>query len=252
MVGLIYKITNNCNDKVYIGQTWRSLVVRLSEHKRPSCINCIKLVNAFNKYGRDNFNIERLTICYIQETLDFYETLFIKKYNSINNGYNIKTGGRGGLHSEATKKKISDAKKGKYKGEKSHRYGKKMSLETKIKISNAKMGQRCSPATEFKKGDKPSDETRNRMSESRRGHKNHFYGKIHSKKTKEKISRALIGRYKGEKSPCAKINQQIADMIRNKYRDGMSAKWLMNEFGVSKTQIYGIIRNERWPTNRTI
>lgn len=247
MVGLIYKITNNINDKVYIGQTWRDLDIRFNEHKRRAD-NSLKLKNAFNKYDRKNFNIECLTVCYIQETLDFYETLFIRKYDSVNSGYNIKKGGNGGgFHSENTKRKISKALKGKYMGKNSYRYGKKMSNSIKYKISKAKKGKRCSPDTEFKKGHKISKKIREKMSVSKMGSKNYFYGKTHSQNIKDKISKALIGKYKGEKSPHAKINQQIADKIRDQYSSGAAARCLMSEFKLSKTQIYAIIRNERWP-----
>lgn len=246
MVGVIYKIVNNYNGKVYIGQTWRSLDVRFSEHKRSKCI---KLSNAFNKYGIKNFSIECLTVCYTQESLDFYEVLFIKQCASIDNGYNIKTGGDGGgLHSDSTKKKISRALAGKYVGKNSHRYGQPMSTETRKKISDAKKGKRCSPDTEFKKGRKYSIEEKTKMSESRRGNKNHMYGKAHSADTKQKISKTLIGKYKAENSPNSKINQEIADNIRYKRILGFTQKQLSDEFKLSKTQIYAIIRNERWPS----
>lgn len=42
----------------------------------------------------------------------------------------------------------------------------------------------------FQKGHKPSEESRRKMSLSRLGSKNHFYGKIHSEKTKDKIRAA--------------------------------------------------------------
>ena len=45
---IIYKITNNVNGKIYIGQTVRTLEERLSEHKRKK----VSLISkAFDKYG---------------------------------------------------------------------------------------------------------------------------------------------------------------------------------------------------------
>jgi hypothetical protein len=40
----------------------------------------------------------------------------------------------------------------------------------------------------------PSEETRKKMSEARKGEKNHNYGKIHSEETRRKMSEAQIGK----------------------------------------------------------
>lgn len=44
------------------------------------------------------------------------EQFFIKKYNSVNSGYNLTYGGESFLLSEETKAKISKSKKGQGKG----------------------------------------------------------------------------------------------------------------------------------------
>ena len=46
-----------------------------------------------------------------------------------------------------------------------------------------------------------SEETRKKMSESRRGENNHFYGKNHSDEAKIKMSKAKVGKYRGKNSP---------------------------------------------------
>lgn len=57
--GIIYKITNQQNGKVYIGQTIRALKVRwLRDSKKDG--GCQKLYRAMNKYGIDSFTIEVL------------------------------------------------------------------------------------------------------------------------------------------------------------------------------------------------
>ena len=78
---------------------------------------------------------------------------------------------KGRCFSEEHKKKLSEAKKGKYAGEKNPMYGKKHSEEVKRKQSYAK------------KGKKMSAETRKRMSESRKGH-------LVSEETRKKMSEA--------------------------------------------------------------
>jgi group I intron endonuclease len=61
--GYIYKITNTINNKVYIGQTTRTLTERFKEHLR----NCnteskktMHLYSAMNIYGKENFSISLL------------------------------------------------------------------------------------------------------------------------------------------------------------------------------------------------
>ena len=88
---LIYKITNNINGKVYIGETCNSLHRRFYEHKHKSS-NCVKLKKAFKKYGCNNFSIEEIDYAKNIEEAYKKESYWIKKYNSIKNGYNILSG----------------------------------------------------------------------------------------------------------------------------------------------------------------
>ena len=113
----IYIIRNSANEKVYIGQTWRSLAVRWRAHLIPSTVNgCIKLRRAIKKYGVENFYIELLTICHSQEMANELEKHYIHLFDSIKSGYNVLEGGgfsrKGTKHSRKTKKKMSKARKG--------------------------------------------------------------------------------------------------------------------------------------------
>lgn len=45
------------------------------------------------KHGRDNFFIEKICECNIND-LDYFEIKYIKEYNSIRNGYNVSSGGK--------------------------------------------------------------------------------------------------------------------------------------------------------------
>ena len=87
---------------------------------------------------------------------------------------------------------------GALKGEKHWSWGKHHSEETKRKISNALKGRRLSEDHIQKLRDRrPSEETRRKLSESRKGEKNHNWGKHFSEETKQKMSEAK----KGEKNP---------------------------------------------------
>lgn len=114
----IYKITNTINNKIYIGQTWKVIQDRFVAHKDANSKNCLNLHNAFNKHGRENFQIELIIFCHTQEIADYWEMYFIQQYDSVNKGYNIRLGGSRGKHSEETKRKISASSKGKIKSEK--------------------------------------------------------------------------------------------------------------------------------------
>ena len=61
----IYKIYNKYNHKVYIGQSV-NIYKRYSRHKRSvnkTKTNPTRLVNAFKKYGFDNFTFSVLEFC---------------------------------------------------------------------------------------------------------------------------------------------------------------------------------------------
>ena len=94
-MGLIYKITNNQNDKVYIGKTIRSLKARWQEHKSDSknSDKDYKLYRAMNKYGIENFNIEIIEDNIPENELGIKEQEYIKKFNSYYDGYNETFGG---------------------------------------------------------------------------------------------------------------------------------------------------------------
>jgi len=147
----IYKISNKVNDKIYIGQTWKSIHDRFKSHKQITYKGCVKLHAAFNKYGRNNFTIELLTLCGTQESADYWEDYFIHKHNTILNGYNCI---RGGKPSQFEKKKKTDYTKGKVFSE-THRKnislsrkGLKLSKEHKEKIGASRKGKKRKPFTE--------------------------------------------------------------------------------------------------------
>jgi group I intron endonuclease len=133
----LYKITNNVNKKVYIGQTinpkarWsrhRSDARSQEKIKRDRHLCC-----AIRKYGVENFIFEVIAQAKCLEDIDEVEIACIKQYNSSdrNFGYNISYGGNGKrMVSENTKKKLSLLN-----------LGKKASDETKIKMSSSMLGK---------------------------------------------------------------------------------------------------------------
>lgn len=109
MSGIIYKIVNKINNKVYIGQTIRTLEERWKSHFYETVNQKLntKLGKAIRKYGFESFSIE---IIESTEELDSRERYWIDFYQSFGkNGYNIKIGGIGGPHAVETKRKIAKA-----------------------------------------------------------------------------------------------------------------------------------------------
>ena len=108
----IYKITNQLNDKVYIGQSrkpdyrWYQHRSHAKGDKSPQYIH-----HAMAKYGIDNFKFEIIDVGLNQWHADCLELNYIKTYDSQNKekGYNIKAGGNVSPHSEETKQKQSEA-----------------------------------------------------------------------------------------------------------------------------------------------
>ena len=95
----IYCITNLINGKQYVGKTTTSITKRFQEHCKDSKKErCEKrpLYDAMQKYGINNFVVEKLIQCEVDE-LDSYEMLFIQKLDTYRNGYNCTKGGDGSI-----------------------------------------------------------------------------------------------------------------------------------------------------------
>lgn len=92
----IYKITNDINDNVYVGETIRPLEKRWQQHKKHATdINkCGHLQLAMRKYGIEHFLIELIEEC--PDDIRFErEKYWIEQYNSYYDGYNSNLGGEG-------------------------------------------------------------------------------------------------------------------------------------------------------------
>ena len=91
----VYKITNDINGKMYIGQTSRSLHERFADHCREVRSKRFierPLYAAMIKYGIEHFSIEL-----IEETdhPKEREVFWIEYYGTFKNGYNATVGGDG-------------------------------------------------------------------------------------------------------------------------------------------------------------
>ena len=92
--GRIYKITNNINGKLYIGQTIYPLSYRYTNHLSDARNGRgYAMASAIRKYGEKNFKIELIEEC-DEDQLNDVEIKYIKQFNSFApNGYNLTHGG---------------------------------------------------------------------------------------------------------------------------------------------------------------
>ncbi len=120
----IYKITNTCNQKVYIGFTGTSILRRWKQHVSAAQKNArnSKLYAAINKYGEEMFLVKEIFSSKNKKhTLKIKEPYFISFFDSQKSGYNIRPGGEGapGSPSKEHRQKLSDANKGKKRSKES-------------------------------------------------------------------------------------------------------------------------------------
>lgn len=90
-MGYVYKITNNINNKIYVGMTRYTIQKRWQEHKNKYKKKNTHLYFAMRKYGIENFSIEVIEECK-EEDLILREAYWIQFYNSYNDGYNMTEG----------------------------------------------------------------------------------------------------------------------------------------------------------------
>jgi len=181
----IYGLRNRVNNKWYIGQSVDIKNRWEVGYKTYHCKKQRKLYNALIKYGYENFDKIVLEICSLDENLlTEREDHWIKFYNSINNGYNIREASSKGKVSEETKLKISQSLIGRkvptssiIKRTETRRLNgtykrSPLSDETKLKISNSLKGKKVSMGFT---GKKHSNETKLKMSLSSKGKSKHHH-----------------------------------------------------------------------------
>lgn len=144
------------NGKKYIGITSQHPIEKRWSSSGSGYRQCPKMWAAIQKYGWGNVDHIVLHENLSKGMAEAEEIRLIKEHDSIRNGYNIDNGGNvQGSHSEETKRKISEANKGKV-----------VSEETREKL---------------------------RAREKQTGDKNSFYGRHHSEKTKTEHAAFMMG-----------------------------------------------------------
>lgn len=176
----IYMIQNKVNGKIYIGQAV-DIKKRWKDHKcelRGNYHDNGHLQRAWNKYREDNFEFSVMCECN-ENQLNTMEEYYIFELMSYDRrvGYNKTYGGGSGRPTKESRKKMSEAQK-----------GRTISEETKKKLSKASKIAMSRP------------EVRKKKSEAVKGEKNPNYGKHHSEEAKRKMSEAAQGKHHTEET----------------------------------------------------
>ena len=204
MIGYIYLIIDLTNWKKYVGQHHYHLEKLDSNYHGSGHI-----IKQIYKKRPHTLKEVYLKTCYTQEELDEWEKYYIKFYNTLYpNGYNLEEGGRGGVPSEETRRKLSESLKGKP----AHNKGVPMSEEQKRKLSESKKSI--------------SDETRKKISESLKGKPAPNKGKPMSEEQKKKLSEINKGKHLSEETK-KKMSESAKrrEMLKKMQPDGCLPLW---------------------------
>lgn len=241
--GYIYITTNNINNKKYIGQ-----------HKSDKFDYSYKgsgkiIIQAFNKYGKENFKVELLEWCNSKNSLNQKEKYWIEYYKATtdNNFYNISKGGEGhscqawnkGLNKEIDNriKNISEKMKIQAKTNENLQkiYHNKSSNKQKEAVRLSRLGKKDSIETLTKKKQKRgkynySESSRQLKREKITGKNNpNFGGRTEESKKKEAESmsnRVHIHKLINNKN----VNKLIKkDQLENYLKNNWELGWIYNK-----------------------
>jgi group I intron endonuclease len=195
----IYKITNTKNGKFYIGSAiqFKSRFVKHKSKLKKGIHHSQKLQSSWNKNGSDCFIFEPIEIVLDKEKLIEREQFYIDSLCAFGeNGYNMRPIANslyGFKHSEESKIKMSQTKKGKKKPERTKEHCENLSKSLTGKKRTPEMIAKMS---ERAKGKAVSEETRKKLSELHKGRKQspeHIKKVQESRKKNEKQRKKLQG-----------------------------------------------------------
>ena len=202
---LIYEITNLINGKNYIGQ-------HITTNSNDNYMGGgVRIRAAIKKYGRENFKKEILLYAKNEAALNFFEKCLVTpEFISSSDNYNLKEGGGSkGIPSEESKKKMSEAQKGKKRNPENYI----KAWETKLKNGTTGRGRKGSPRNSetYRK----AQETKIRNSTTGRGRK--LSPESIRKRQETRIRNGTTG--KGRKLPPLSIETKLK-ILETKRKNG--------------------------------
>ena len=193
----IYKFTHISTGRSYIGQTIQDPDQRRLEHISASKNVNIKFrfYNAIRKYGIDSFIFEVIDTASTLYELNLLEEQYINKFDSINNGFNIRQGGNNKKHNLKSIQLMSTSQKA------AHQRRKETGIKTQY-WNKGKSGYKIKGHSDESKRQR-SIETKERYTDPK------YYEKF-SKIMKESHSTEEF------KNKMKKINSEKAVLFKNK------------------------------------
>lgn len=238
--GLIYKIINPFNDKIYIGQTVTSLQVRINRHQH----SCNKGPGPYDLLHKDMVEkgVSNFKFIVIDESaknedeLDKLEIKYIKDLKTQRpNGYNISPGGNRSKWAdpEATKKKLGDISRGK-------------------KQPREIVERRLAKIRGNNHWTKKKGPNRNSIEAMRKANLEREYSPELARKSRERMLARPFTKEELEKSleirrKRSKINAIIVKVMRKLYyQENINCKELSEIFPVSQRYALRIVKKEGW------
>lgn len=260
----VYKITNSITNKSYIGKTTIGYLKRFNKHK----VNAQKGINrrlydSMRFHGVDKFTVTLEFTATSIEELNLKEIELISKFNTIMpSGYNMTLGGDGGYtlakwtvedkkelfkkqalkragfkHSESTKELISVTQKGKVIPKEVREKISEALNSYFEKLSTEARKSKASHLREYdgdRKGSKHTEETKQLMSESKKGK---TYEEIYSKDIAE-LKRNKARKLFTERNPKAfKLTLHEKEQILNAIYTKDTAKVISKNLNISLFKI---------------
>lgn len=244
MNGIIYKVENFLNKKIYIGKTFQDFSIRKSQHKYESKRRSSYFYTAIRKYGWDNFIWTILGECFSKEELNEAEITCIEFFQSNNKiyGYNLTKGGDGWEKGLPQSKASIEKRKGRSP------WNKGLTKETDVRVLNNITKTGISLKRKYKTGEikswnkgltketdprikkfsnnlygrKKSEECRKKISETKKSKKisSPFKGKHHSEEAKQKLRESRLNKKVTEET-----KEKISKTLKGRVPWNKGIKW---------------------------
>ncbi|MCK9154728.1 MAG: NUMOD3 domain-containing DNA-binding protein [Paludibacteraceae bacterium] len=252
MKWIVYVATNKINGKKYVGQTKVGIEKRKASHLAGSLYgDPYAFANAIRKYGINSFFWEILVEDIgTQEELDRIEIEKIKELKTlVPFGYNISMGGGGGdtFENNPRKEEIREHLR-------IINTGKKLSQETKLKMSISRKGNKNSLGT------KRSEETKRKTSETMKKRWEEGLPSLHGHPMSETTRKKLSDHFKGrivsdetrKKMSLSQKGKKVSDETREKIRNSKIGKKHSKEFCKATSERTKGAKNPFWGKKHTL
>lgn len=274
IIGYIYKITSP-NGDIYIGQTI-NIRKRKYSYRKEQFKKQTKLWRNCSFYAWDpSENFEVIDECLCGEdkiNLNEKEIYWISYYDSCKNGLNCTEGGKGQTGKVWTKEEREKQREITIENGSGFKNGNKITLGIKLSEDHKSLIGESNKSTYKKgrvawnKGKETPIEVKKKIISSTSGDKNHFYGKSHSDETKEKIKESKLG-FKHTEETKLRMSQSSKrmyhphfygkailqfDMENNFIKEYSSIKEASLETGCSKSCIVNVCKGKAVHTKKFI